>query len=147
MHRDTPGYDQIESGKYVVSNEDANGTLISPDEWPDSFRPGRRIALSFLLKHPLSSDEKQCPRCKTLKTWPDVHPRQRKWYAGFRNIRRDPLADYRPCSLKCSLTFKVEDQEQTRLYWNDPKPRPKSQQSHSASSAHQKPKESPDHRP
>jgi hypothetical protein len=83
MHRGTPGYDKIESGRYVVSNEDANGTLISPDTWLDSFQPGRRIALSFLLKHPLSSNEKQCPRCKTLQTRGHVHAGQRKWYAGF----------------------------------------------------------------
>jgi len=62
-------------------------------------------------------------------------------------LERAPLADYRPRSLKCSLTFKVEDQERTRLYWKNLKPRPKRQQSRSTSSVHQKPKESPGNRP
>jgi hypothetical protein len=52
MHRGGPGYDKIERCKYVVSDEDSYGALIPQDKWLDSFQPGRRIALSFQLKHP-----------------------------------------------------------------------------------------------
>jgi hypothetical protein len=82
IHRGGPGYDKIESGKYVVSDEDFGGALIPPDKWSDSFRPGRCIALSFLLKHPGVGDEEQCPRCKTLKTCLDK-PGRRGWCAAF----------------------------------------------------------------
>jgi hypothetical protein len=83
IHRGAPGYDKIESGKYVVSDEDFGGALIPPEKWLDSFLPGRCIALSFILKLPGVGDEKQCPRCKTFKTWPDEKPGRRRWYAAF----------------------------------------------------------------
>jgi hypothetical protein len=83
MHRGGPGYDKIEGGKYVISDEDSGGALVARDKWLDRVQPGKRIGLSFLLKHPGSRDEKQCPRCKTLKTWLDNHPGRRRWYAGF----------------------------------------------------------------
>jgi hypothetical protein len=83
MHRGGPGYDKINGGKYVVSDEDFGGALIPRDKWLDSFQPGRRIALSFLLKHPGVGDEKQCPRCKTLKTWLDDQPGRCRWCAPF----------------------------------------------------------------
>ena len=83
IHRDGPGYDKIESGKYVVSDEDFGGALIPPDKWPDSIQPGKCIALSFILKHPGVGDEKQCPRCKTLNTHLDIKPGRRRWCAAF----------------------------------------------------------------
>jgi hypothetical protein len=82
IHRGTPGHDKIKSGKYVVSDEDFGGALIPRDKWPESFLPGRCIALSFILKHPGLGDENQCPRCKTLKTWDDK-PGRRRWCAAF----------------------------------------------------------------
>ncbi|KAI9786687.1 MAG: hypothetical protein M1839_006238 [Geoglossum umbratile] len=106
MHRGGPGYDKIQGGKYVVSDEDSGGALVPRDKWLDRIQPGKRIGLSFLLKHPGARDEKQCPRCKTLETWFDDHPGQRR-------------------CLKCHLTFKVEDQERTRRFWKDLKTRPK----------------------
>jgi hypothetical protein len=82
MHRGSPGYDEIDSGKYVLSDEDFGGALIPTDKWDQSFRPGRHIALSFLLKLPGAGDENQCPRCKTSKTCPDAQPTGRRgWYA------------------------------------------------------------------
>jgi hypothetical protein len=83
MHHDSPGYDEIDRGKYVVSDEDFGGALIPRDKWLESFQPGRHIALSFLLKHPGASDEKQCPRCKTFKTCLDPQPGRRGWCAAF----------------------------------------------------------------
>ncbi|KFY81771.1 hypothetical protein V500_11108 [Pseudogymnoascus sp. VKM F-4518 (FW-2643)] len=106
MHRGGPGYDKIESGKYVVSDEDFGGALIPHSKWSASFQPGKRIALSFILRHPGLGDEKQCPRCRTMETWLDDQPGRRR-------------------CLKCHLTFKIEDQERTRLFWKSLKPRPK----------------------
>lgn len=83
MHRGGPGYDKIESGKYVVSDEDFGGALIPHSKWRDSLQPGKRIALSFILRHPGLGDEKQCPRCRTMETWPDDQPGRRRWYAQF----------------------------------------------------------------
>lgn len=80
MHKETPGYDKIKDGKYVVSDEDASGALVLRDKWQESIKPGKRIGLSFVLKHPGTSDEKQCPRCRSIHThWSD-HPGQRRWY-------------------------------------------------------------------
>ena len=83
MHRDTPGYDKIKSGKYVVSDEDSGGALVPKDKWQDSFQPGRHIGLSFLLRHPGARDEKECPRCRAPGARPGNHPGQRRWCVGF----------------------------------------------------------------
>ncbi len=37
MHRGGPGYHKIESGKYVVSDEDCDGTLISETNGSTAF--------------------------------------------------------------------------------------------------------------
>ena len=81
MHRDGPGYDKVDDGKYVVSDEDFGGALIPVNKWNDSFQPGRHIGLSFVMKLPPATDEKECPRCKTLETLNDNHPGQRRWYS------------------------------------------------------------------
>jgi hypothetical protein len=83
MHRGGPGYDKIDSGKYVVSDEDFGGALIPRERWHDSVLPGRHIGLSFLLKHPGASDEKHCPRCRTSSTWLDDQPGRRRWYVAL----------------------------------------------------------------
>jgi ankyrin repeat protein len=148
MHRDRPGYNKIKNGKYVVSDEDSGGALISRDKWLDSFQPGRRIALSFILKHPGAGEEKQCPRCKTSKTCPNGdHPGQQRWLASFLPISKNRVADHCSCSSKCLLTFEIEDQERTRSFWNDFKQRPKPLERHSSPSVLHKSKETPVRRP
>ena len=82
MHRDTPAYHNIESGKYVVSDEDAGGTLIQQAKWSEALRPGKHIGLSYVLKYPEIRDSKECPRCKSLGTTPGYHEGQRRWYGG-----------------------------------------------------------------
>jgi hypothetical protein len=84
MHRDTPAYHNIESGKYVVSNEDAGGTLIQPVKWSEAVRPGVHIGLSYILKYPGIHDGKGCPRCNSLRTTPGYNEGQRTWYGDLR---------------------------------------------------------------
>src|SRR5277367_5659824 len=91
MHRDSPGYEKIERGKYVISDEDAGGALIRRDKWPNSFRPGKHIGLSFLLKHPGARDNRECPRCKTLKTTPGYHEGQKRWYSNSLTVQKKIL--------------------------------------------------------
>ena len=40
MHRGSPGYDEIDSGEYVLSDEEFGGALIPPDKWDQSFGQG-----------------------------------------------------------------------------------------------------------
>ena len=82
MHRDGPGYQKIENGRYIVSDEDASGALVRREKWNDSFKPGRRIGISFLLKYPGGGAE-ACLRCQTLKTLPADNPGQRRWQASI----------------------------------------------------------------
>ena len=150
MHRDSPGYEKIERGKYVVSDEDSGGALIRQDKWLDSFRPGKRIGLSFLLKHPGARDNRECPRCKTLKTTPGYHEGQRRWYSNSLTVqKKNPGADNRSCSTKCHLTYKIEDREQTKLYWKNLKmgPKPPPSQSSQPKPQMTKPKATPITRP
>lgn len=81
MHRDSPGYQKIENGRYVVSDEDAQGALVRHEKWNESFKPGRRIGLSFLLKYPGGGGE-ACPKCQTIKTLPAEYKGQRKWFVS-----------------------------------------------------------------
>ncbi|KAF1815314.1 hypothetical protein P152DRAFT_181762 [Eremomyces bilateralis CBS 781.70] len=106
MHKGGPGYEKVESGKYVVSDEDRGGELVPLDRWSETFQPGKRIGLSFLMKHPPSNNEKQCPRCMSMNTMTGVHPDERK------------------CK-HCSLRYKVENQDRVRYFWKDLRQRPK----------------------
>lgn len=72
MHRGLPGYNKIQNGKYIVSDESNEGALVQLETWHRSFQPGRQIALSFLLRYPGKGDEKHCPRCCQFKTRPAV---------------------------------------------------------------------------
>lgn len=105
-HKNCPGYDRIQSGKYVVSDEDADGALVPRDRWRESIRPGRHIAVSFLLKHPGAGSDEHCPRCNSSKTRSHIHPGERK-------------------CLRCQLEFKVESRDQVQMFWKNLKPRPK----------------------
>ena len=80
MNRDAPGYDRIQKGRYVISNEDAKGALIQHDKWNEVVRPGIHIALSFLLKLPGGRHIQECPRCKSLKTTLSYQENRRRWY-------------------------------------------------------------------
>ncbi|KAH0551361.1 hypothetical protein GP486_007422, partial [Trichoglossum hirsutum] len=124
MHRNTPGYDKIKCGKYVISDEDSSGALVPRERWLDFLQPGKRIGLSFIMRHPGVRDEKQCPRCRSSTTWLDDRPGQRRWYVGFSTPSKISPADRRR-SLNCHLTYKVEDREKTRRYWKDLKVRPR----------------------
>jgi hypothetical protein len=80
MHLNCPGYQKIESGKYVISDEDAGGTLISLAKWNENLRPGMHIGLSFVLRHSGIRYRKECPKCRSTKTTPSYQEKQRKWY-------------------------------------------------------------------
>lgn len=80
MHRDAPGYERIQKGKYVVSNEDAKGTLIQREKWNEIVRPGMHIGLSFVLKHPGMRESQECLRCKSLQTTLSYRENRRRWY-------------------------------------------------------------------
>ncbi len=79
LHRDRPGYDKIESGKYIVSDEDGGGALVPRESWRDTVKPGRQIGLSFLLKHPGADNDEECPRCRADETKDSVHVGQKQW--------------------------------------------------------------------
>jgi hypothetical protein len=79
MHRDTPGHEPIEKGKYVITDEDDKGNLIPKEKWNEIVRPGMHIGMSFVLKHTGVRESRECPRCKSLKTTLSYHEDRRRW--------------------------------------------------------------------